>query len=199
MKRCWQTTDPILLHYHDTEWGVPVHDERLHFEFLTLEVFQAGLSWTTMLKKRENFRSALNNFDPECIARYDEQKISTLLQDAGIIRNRRKIQATINNAQCFLEIQEERSSFDNYIWSFVEGKPIVNHRKNWDEVPVQTELSDTISKDLRKRGFHYLGSITIYAHMQSIGLVNDHLVSCFRYNEIKKQYISHRPLKPFYS
>jgi len=184
MKRCWQTTNPILLNYHDTEWGVPVHDERLHFEFLTLEAFQAGLSWTTMLKKRENFRSAFNNFNPEHIARYDEQKILTLLEDASIIRNRRKIQATINNAQCFLRIQEERGSFDNYIWSFVDGKPIRNRRKNWNEVPAETELSDTISSDLRKRGFQYLGSITVYAHMQSIGLVNDHLVYCFRYKEI---------------
>ncbi|MBN1797883.1 MAG: DNA-3-methyladenine glycosylase I [Spirochaetales bacterium] len=184
MKRCWQTADPMLLNYHDTEWGVPVHDERLHFEFLTLEAFQAGLSWTTMLKKRENFRRAFNNFDPEHIARYDEQKILTLLDDAGIIRNRRKIQATINNARCFLRIQAERGSFDNYIWSFVDGKPLQNQCKNWSDVPAQTELSATISSDLRKRGFQYLGAITVYAHMQSIGLVNDHLEYCFRYKDL---------------
>jgi DNA-3-methyladenine glycosylase I len=188
MERCWQTTDPLLLNYHDTEWGVPVHDERLHFEFLTLEAFQAGLNWITMLKKRENFRSAFHNFEPEYIARYDEPKVLELLGDAGIIRNKRKILAAINNARCFLKIQEEKDSFDNYIWSFVEGKPILNHRKKWEEVPVRTELSDVISSDLKKRGFQFLGSVTIHAHMQSIGLVNDHLVSCFRYTEIKNQY-----------
>jgi DNA-3-methyladenine glycosylase I len=186
MRRCWQLSDPLLINYHDTEWGVPVHDERLHFEFLTLEVFQAGLNWITMLKKRENFRKAFDNFEPEKIARYGKRKVTTLLEDKGIIRNRKKILATINNAGQFLRIKKEMGSFDSYLWSFVHGKPIINHRQSWDQVPARSELSDIISKDLKKRGFQFLGSVTIYAHMQSIGLVNDHLEYCFRFKELNR-------------
>jgi DNA-3-methyladenine glycosylase I len=185
MRSCWQATDPLLLNYHDSEWGVPVHDERLHFEFLTLEAFQAGLSWTTMLKKRENFRKAFDNFQPEKIARYGEKKIAALMENRGIIRNRRKILAAVNNARQFLRIQEECGSFDSYIWAFVHGKPIVKPRQKWDQVPVKTELSDIISKDLKERGFQFVGSVTIYAHMQSIGLINGHLAYCFRFKELK--------------
>jgi DNA-3-methyladenine glycosylase I len=184
MQRCWQVTDPLLLRYHDTEWGAPVHDERLHFEFLLLECFQAGLNWSMMLRKRENFRRAFDNFDPYKISRYSEQKLAALLSDQGIVRNRPKISAAVNNAQKFLETAQEIGSFDRYIWSFVDGKPLHNHWEKWEQVPVKSPVSDALSRDLKKRGFKFVGSTTMYAHMQSIGLVNDHLKFCFRWTEL---------------
>jgi len=186
MERCpWGTVDDLYIRYHDDEWGVPVFDDQKQFEFLVLESAQAGLSWHTILKKRENYRVAYDGFDPEKIAKYDEHKIDELLQNAGIIRNRRKIESSINNARLFLEIQKEYGSFCNYIWGFVNGNPLVNHWKDMSEIPANTELSDLISKDLKKRGFKFLGSTIIYSHLQATGIVNDHLVSCFRWKECK--------------
>jgi len=167
--------------YHDTEWGVPVFDDRKHFEFLVLESAQAGLSWITILKKRENYRRAYDGFDPEKVARYKEKKKNALLADAGIIRNRLKIEASINNAVHFLEIQKEFGSFSNYIWGFTKGKPIIGKCKTLADIPARTELSDLVSADMKKRGFKFLGSVIMYSHMQATGIVNDHLVSCFRY------------------
>ena len=183
--RCgWCLGDPIYEAYHDTEWGVPVKDDATLFEFLILETFQAGLSWITILRKRENFRKAFDNFDYKKIVNYNQKKIDSLLEDAGIIRNKLKIKATISNAQAFIDIQKEFGSFSNYIWAFTEGKPIKNKVKNYKEAPPTTALSDTISKDLKKRGFKFVGSTVIYAHMQATGMVNDHEVTCFRYNEV---------------
>lgn len=180
IKRCsWCGTDPLYIQYHDEEWGIPVHDERQHFEFLVLETMQAGLSWITVLRKRENFRKAFDNFDPLKVAAYDENKAQELLQDAGIIRNQLKIKSAISNAACFLQVQQEFGSFDRYIWSFVDGQPIINHWQHTSELPASTPLSDRISKDLKRRGFKFVGTTVIYAHMQAIGLVNDHLVDCF--------------------
>ena len=170
--------------YHDEEWGVPVHDDRTHFEFLILEGAQAGLSWSTVLKKREGYRKAFADFDPEIVATFDEQKIQELLQFEGIIRNKLKVNAAVTNAQKFLEVQEEFGSFDSYIWGFVEGKPIINSWKSMSEVPATSSESDELSKDLKKRGFKFVGSTIIYAHMQACGLVNDHTTDCFRYNEV---------------
>ena len=185
MERCpWPGKDEMYIKYHDEEWGVPVHDDRKHFEFLVLEGAQAGLSWSTILKRRENYRKAYDNFDPAKVAKYDEAKVEKLLADAGIIRNRKKIESSINNAKLFLEVQKEFGSFDKYIWSFVDHKPVVNAWKTLAEIPATTELSDRISKDLKKRGFSFVGSTIIYAHIQAIGLVNDHLVSCFRYRQL---------------
>ena len=181
--RCgWCLGDPIYEDYHDTEWGVPVKDDATLFEFLILETFQAGLSWITILRKRENFRKAFDNFDYKKIVNYNQKKIDSLLEDAGIIRNKLKIKATISNAQAFIDIQKEFGSFSNYIWAFTEGKPIKNKVKNYKEAPPTTALSDTISKDLKKRGFKFVGSTVIYAHMQATGMINDHEVNCFRYN-----------------
>jgi len=183
--RCgWCLGDPIYEAYHDTEWGVPVKDDATLFEFLILETFQAGLSWITILRKRENFRKAFDNFNYKRIVNYNQKKIDLLLEDAGIIRNKLKIKATISNAQAFIDIQKEFGSFSNYIWAFTEGKPIKNKVKNYKEAPPTTALSDTISKDLKKRGFKFVGSTVIYAHMQATGMVNDHEVNCFRYNEV---------------
>lgn len=170
--------------YHDEEWGVPVHDDRKHFEFLVLESAQAGLSWATILKKRKGYKNAFANFDPEVVALFENGMVEELLQDASIIRNRLKINATINNAKRFLEVQDEFECFDKYIWRFVEGTPIVNRWKSKDQVPVTTAESDALSKDLKQRGFKFVGSTTIYAHMQAIGLVNDHTIDCFRYQEL---------------
>jgi len=172
--------------YHDEEWGVPVHDDRKHFEFLILEGAQAGLSWSTILKRREGYRKAFADFDPAVVAQYDEKKYETLLQDASIIRNRLKIKSAINNAKKFLEIQREFGSFDNYIWSFSGGKPLINTWKKMSEIPASTELSDQVSRDLKKRGFNFVGSTIIYAHLQATGVVNDHEVSCYRYKELVK-------------
>ncbi len=180
----WCVGDPLYETYHDKEWGVPVYDDDTLFEFLILETFQAGLSWITVLRKRENFRKAFDNFDYKKITQYNQKKIDTLLQDAGIIRNKLKINATITNAQSFIKIQEEFGSFSNYIWGFVDGKPIKNDFKDYRNAPANTPLSDTISKDLKKRGFKFVGSTVIYAHLQATGMVNDHEVSCFRYNEV---------------
>jgi len=183
--RCsWCGTDPLYIAYHDNEWGVPVYDDAKLFEFLILETFQAGLSWITILRKRENFRKAFDNFDYQKIALYNEVKYTALLQDAGIIRNKLKIKATITNAQAFIDIQKEFSSFSKYIWQFTNGKPIINKHKQLKDIPATTTLSDEISKDLKKRGFKFVGSTVIYAHMQATGMVNDHIKNCFRYEEL---------------
>ena len=182
MERCnWVTTDPLYIKYHDEEWGKPVYDDETIFEFLVLEAFQAGLSWITILKKRENFRNAFDHFDYQKIATYTDEKIEELMQNAGIVRNRLKILATINNAQRFMEIQQEFGSFSKYIWNFVNGKPMVNTFKTIQEVPATTDISDALAKDLKKRGFKFLGSTVMYAHMQATGMVNDHIVSCVCY------------------
>jgi DNA-3-methyladenine glycosylase I len=184
-QRCsWCGDDPLYVAYHDTEWGVPVFDDATLFEFLTLETFQAGLSWITVLRKRENFRKAFDGFNYKIIAKYDQKKIDALLQNEGIIRNKLKVNATVTNALAFMELQKEFGSFSNYIWGFVDGKPIKNKLKSLSEVPANTKLSDTLSKDLKKRGFKFVGTTVMYAHMQATGMVNDHLVSCFRYNEV---------------
>lgn len=180
----WCVGDELYEDYHDKEWGVPVYDDAMLFEFLILETFQAGLSWITILRKRENFRTALDNFNYKKIAGYDQSKIDELLQNAGIIRNKLKINATISNAQAFMKIQDEFGSFSTYIWAFTDGKPIKNTFKNLNEVPANTSLSDSLSKDLKKRGFKFVGSTVVYAHMQATGMVNDHETSCFRYNEV---------------
>lgn len=182
--RCPWPTDELYCKYHDEEWGVPVHDDRLLFEFLILEGAQAGLSWYTILKKRENYRAAFDNFEAEKIARYGEKQIGRLLNNAGIIRNRLKIHAAIQNAKAFLKVQDDFGSFDTYQWRFVDGEPIINHRKNIKEVPVRTVISDRMSKDLQQRGFKFVGSTICYAHMQAVGMVNDHLVTCFRHQEL---------------
>lgn len=185
MARCeWAGNDPLYQDYHDNEWGVPVYDDDTLFEFLILETFQAGLSWITILRKRENFRKAFDNFDYKKIASYPEKKFESLMQDAGIIRNRLKILATISNAQAFINVQEEFGSFSQYIWGFANGKPIQNSFQNMLDLPANTPLSDTISKDLKKRGFKFVGSTVIYAHMQATGMVNDHVTSCSRYKKL---------------
>ena len=184
-KRChWPGQKELDIKYHDTEWGVPVHDDRKLFEFLVLDAFQAGLSWSTILKKRENFRQAFDNFDPVLISKYGDEKVDELLQNAGIIRNRLKIISTITNASNFLKVQKEYGSFDKYIWQFVGGTPIVNKWQTHSEIPVSTPESDAMSKDLKKRGFKFVGTTICYAFMQAAGMVNDHLVSCYRYNEL---------------
>ncbi|MEJ6527870.1 DNA-3-methyladenine glycosylase I [Exiguobacterium sp. USCH10] len=177
--RCpWCDTDPLYVRYHDEEWGKPVHDDQKHFECLTLESAQAGLSWITILRKRENYRSAYSNFDVNEVARFSEEDIERLMTDSGIVRNRRKIEASVNNAKQFIKLQEEYGSFDSYIWSFVDHEPIVNEWNRLEDVPATTELSERLSKDLKRRGFKFLGPTTVYAHLQATGLVNDHLVSC---------------------
>jgi DNA-3-methyladenine glycosylase I len=194
VKRCeWCESSEIYMDYHDKEWGTPVFDDRKHFEFLVLESAQAGLSWITILKKRENYRRAYDGFDPKKVSRYGEKKKAALLADAGIIRNRPKIEASINNACRFLEIQKEFGSFSNYIWSFTVGprtsggkiKQITGKWKTLAEIPARTELSDRVSADLKKRGFKFMGSIIVYSHLQATGIINDHLTSCFRYKQVK--------------
>jgi len=180
----WCVGDALYEAYHDQEWGVPVYDDATIFEFLILETFQAGLSWITILRKRENFRAAFDNFDYKKIATYNQDKIDILLQDAGIIRNKLKVLATITNAQQFMSIQKEFGSFSKYIWGFVGSKPIKNKLKKYKEAPATTALSDALSKDLKKRGFKFVGSTVMYAHMQATGMVNDHEVGCFRYEEV---------------
>ncbi len=182
----WRAGDPLMIRYHDEEWGAPVHDEGKLFEFLILEGFQAGLSWLTILRKRENFRSAFDGFDFNKIAKYGKRKINALLKDEGIIRNRLKIEGAVANARAFLQVREEFGTFDRYIWGFVEGKPIQNHFKSLAELPARTELSDLISKDLKKRGFKFVGSTIVYAHMQATGMVNDHVVGCFRHKALTR-------------
>lgn len=182
-KRCtWCGNDPLYVAYHDEEWGVPVHDDRRLFEMLILEGAQAGLSWLTILKKRNNYRQAFHNFDPEKIARYDEEDIHRLMQDAGIVRNRLKIESAVKNARGFLHICEESSSFADYLWDYVDGTPIINAWQTHTEVPAQTPLSDRLSKDLKKRGFNFVGTTICYAFMQAVGIVNDHTIDCFRHH-----------------
>lgn len=181
MERCeWCLSDPIYVKYHDEEWGTPVHEDRKHFEFLLLESAQSGLSWITILRKRENYRKAYDGFNAEKIASYGEDKVEALLNDAGIIRNRRKIESSVNNAHRFLEVQSEFGSFDRYIWRFVDGSPVVNHYDSISQVPATSGLSDEVSRDLKNRGFRHLGSITVYSHLQAVGIIDDHTDSCFR-------------------
>ena len=180
--------DPLYEQYHDQEWGVPVYDDLKLFEFLTLETFQAGLSWITVLRKRENFRRAFDQFDFEKVALYGDPEIKALSEDKGIIRNKQKIVAAINNAQRFIEIREKCNSFSQYIWNFVEGKPLQNHFKTLEEIPAKTPLSETISKDLKLNGFQFVGPTVVYAHMQATGMVNDHLKDCYRYEELENQF-----------
>lgn len=186
-KRCnWSTKNDLMKKYHDEEWGVPLHDDNKLFEFLVLEGFQAGLSWQIVLNKRENFRHAFDCFNPREIAQYTEEKIQELIHDKSIIRNQQKIRACVNNAQRFLEAQKEFGSFDRYIWSFVNNKSIQNSFKSMDELPAKTALSDKLSDDLKQRGFKFVGSTVVYAHIQATGMVNDHLISCSRYHEVQQ-------------
>ena len=187
-KRCsWVSINNLLmLQYHDREWGVPVHNDRKHFEFLVLEAAQAGLSWSIVLKKREGYRRAFSEFDPEKVARYTENRVEKLTLNPAIIRNRMKIKAAVRNAQAFLAIQEELGSFDAYCWRFVDGRPKLNRWKAMREIPATSSESDAFSKDLKRRGFSFVGSTVVYAHMQAVGMVNDHLVNCFRYGEIRR-------------
>jgi DNA-3-methyladenine glycosylase I len=185
LRRCAWARNELAIEYHDKEWGVPVHDDRTFFEFLILEGAQAGLSWDTILRKRDAYRKAFDNFEPAKVARYTEKKIEKLLQNEGIIRNRLKINSAIYNAKAFLAVQKEFGSFDKYIWGFVGGKPLNNKVKSMTDVPAKTEISDAISKDLRNRGFNFVGSTIMYAFMQATGMVNDHTRECFRYKEIK--------------
>lgn len=185
--RCWGEVDPLMAEYHDKEWGVPLHDDRGIFEFLVLEGMQAGLSWMTILRKREAFRRAFAGFDPRRVARFGARDVRRLLSDSGIIRNRLKIEAAINNAKRFLEVQKEFGSFDAYIWSFVGGEPIVNRFTSFKQLPASTPLSDKISADLKARGFKFVGSTIVYAHMQATGMVDDHLVGCPRYGQGRRR------------
>jgi DNA-3-methyladenine glycosylase I len=180
--RCPWATTPLSVAYHDAEWGVPVHDDRVHFEFLTLEGAQAGLSWETILRKREAYRRAFAGFDPNAVARFTARREHKLLADPGIVRNRLKVSSTITNARAFLAVQEEFGSFDVYLWRFVDGRPVVNRRRRKGDVPARTERSDLLSRDLKGRGFRFVGSTICYAFMQAVGMVNDHLVTCFRYS-----------------
>lgn len=186
-KRCaWAGTDPLYVAYHDEEWGVPLHDDRALFEFLVLEGAQAGLSWITILRKRDAYRRAFDRFDPRKVARYNERKIAALLADAGIVRNRAKVASAVKNARAFLEVQAEFGSFDAYQWRFVGGRSLQNRRRAIGDVPARTAESDAMSKDLKSRGFTFVGSTIVYAHMQACGMVNDHLVDCFRYREVAR-------------
>ncbi len=185
-KRCdWCGTDPLYVDYHDSEWGVPLYDDATLFEFLMLEGAQAGLAWITVLRKREGYRALFDGFDAEKVARYTDKKLDKLLQDPRIIRNRLKVYSARQNARAFLKVREELGSFSDYMWNFVDGSPIQNRWSSMKELPASTPLSDTISKDLKKRGFNFVGSTIVYAHMQATGMVNDHLVSCFRHEEVK--------------
>ena len=187
--RCSWPQNDLSIRYHDDEWGVPSHDDRHLFEFLILEGAQAGLSWDTILQKRENYRAALDGFDPKIISRYDRRKQQRLLKNPGIVRNRLKIASTVQNARVFLEIQKEFGSFDRYIWQFVGGKPIVNKWRSGERIPASTTQSDAMSKDLKKRGFNFVGSTICYAFMQAVGMVNDHAADCFRYRQVGKKHL----------
>jgi DNA-3-methyladenine glycosylase I len=184
MNRCSWAKNDLAIAYHDAEWGVPQHNDQVLFEFLILEGAQAGLSWDTILRKRENYRKAFDGFDANKVSRYSDKRIEKLLQDEGIIRNRLKINSAVGNAKAFLQVRKEFGSFDRYIWDFVDGKPIDGKRKGFGDVPAKTEVSDALSKDMRKRGFNFVGSTIMYAFMQATGMVNDHLVSCFRHEEV---------------
>lgn len=190
MKRCGWAKNHLSIQYHDTEWGVPQHDDQKLFEFLILEGAQAGLSWDTVLRKRENYRAAFDNFDAEKVALYDDAKKAELLQNEGIIRNRLKIASAVSNAKSFLKVKKDFGTFDAYIWSFVDGRPIVNIRKDLSQIPAKTEISDLMSKDLKRRGFGFIGSTIMYAFMQACGLVNDHVIDCFRYDDMYSTYKS---------
>lgn len=184
--RCaWASGNELAIRYHDEEWGVPVHDDRTLFEFLILEGAQAGLSWNTILRKRENYRKAFNGFDPARVARYDRRKVQQLLRDPGIVRNRLKITSAVENAKAFLRVQKEFGSFDHYIWQFVDGQPRVNSIRSPEDLQSRTTESDTMSKDLKRRGFKFAGSTICYAFMQAVGMVNDHVVACFRYKQLR--------------
>ncbi len=184
--RCgWSTNDPLYIKYHDEEWGTPCHNDRKLFELLILEGFQAGLSWITILRKRKNFKNAFDNFDPQKITKYNPQKLNQLMKNEGIIRNRLKINAAKINAKCFLEVQKEFGSFDKYVWQFVNGKQIKNKFKNLKKIPAKTKESDAMSRDMKKRGFKFVGSTICYAFMQATGMVNDHITECFRYKQLK--------------
>ena len=185
--RCpWPGDLPLMIEYHDTEWGTPLHDDRKHFEFLVLDAAQAGLSWQTVLLKRENYRKALDGFDPNKVARYSDKRVAKLLENPGIIRNRLKVQSAVTNAQRFLDVQDEFGSFDVFVWRFVDGRPRINCFKEVSEIPARTAESDAMSKELKARGFTFVGSTICYAYMQAAGLVNDHLVTCFRYGELRR-------------
>ena len=183
-ERCTWATGPWLVPYHDEEWGVPVHDDRTHFEFLVLEGAQAGLSWLTILKRRHDYRRVFADFDPAKVARITPARLEAILADASIIRNRRKVESVVSNAKAFLAVQEEHGSFDDYLWDFVDGQPIVNGWRSTDKIPATTPLSDAVSADLRSRGVRFIGPTVCYAHLQAVGLVNDHLTGCFRYGEL---------------
>ena len=184
-KRCtWAGDDPLYLAYHDTEWGVPCYDDRLLFELLILEGAQAGLAWITILRKRDNYRQSFDEFDPVKIARYSQKRVDKLLQNPGIVRNRLKVESTVSNAKAYLEIQEKYGSFSDYLWRYVDGKPITNHWRDIKQVPASTPLSDQLSKDLKKAGFRFVGTTICYAYMQAVGLVNDHTTDCFRHSQI---------------
>jgi DNA-3-methyladenine glycosylase I len=185
LERCGWAKGELYERYHDTEWGVPLHDDRMLFEFLVLEGAQAGLSWSTILNKRENYRKAFAGFDPKRVARYDERKITSLLENPGIVRNQLKVRSAVTNAKAFLKVQKEFGSFDKYIWSFVGGKPVQNYWATMKDVPPRTAESDAMSRDLLKRGFTFVGSTICYAHMQATGMVNDHVVTCFRHKELR--------------
>ncbi len=184
-RRCdWCLGNELYMAYHDTEWGVPVHEDRGHFEFLVLEGAQAGLSWLTVLRKRDSYRKAFDNFDPARVARYNDRKIEGLLADPGIVRNRRKVESAITNARAFLAVQKEFGTFDRYLWGFVDGKPVRNRWKSISEIPATSDLAERVSADLKKRGFRFVGPTIIYAHLQAIGVINDHIASCFRYRQL---------------
>ena len=186
--RCpWGGSNPLLFPYHDTEWGVPVHDDVRHFEFLVLEAAQAGLSWLTILKRRDGYRAAYRGFEPSRVAKFGARDVARLLKDEGIIRNRAKVASSINNARRFLEVQKEFGSFDAYLWKWTGGKPLVNRWSTQKQIPPRTELSDAISKDLKTRGFSFVGSTIIYSHLQAVGVVNDHLVECFRWKQVQRR------------
>ena len=196
MTRCpWGRTNEWNTAYHDEEWGVPVHDDIRHFEFLVLEAAQAGLSWLTILKRRDGYRKAYRGFDPQRVARFSARDVQRLLGDPGIVRNRLKVDSSIKNARCFLKIQEELGSFDAYLWKWTGGKPVVNRWTDQKQIPARTELSDAISKDMKARGFSFVGSTIIYSHLQAVGVVNDHLVSCFRWKEVQRA-VRRRSSKP---
>jgi len=187
VKRChWVGPDPLYVEYHDAEWGVPLHDDRKLFEFLVLEAAQAGLSWITILRKRESYRAAFADFDAEAVARFNRRSVERLLRDPGIVRNRQKVEAAVGNARAFLAVQEEFGSFDRYVWRFVDGRPIQGRWKTTRDVPAKTRESEVMSKDLIQRGFRFVGPTICYAHMQATGMVNDHLVDCFRYKQVAK-------------
>lgn len=187
LHRCsWCLNDPLYIKYHDTEWGIPLYNDQKLFEFLTLETFQAGLSWLTILRKRENFRAAFDQFDFKKVASYDSKRKEQLKQDAGIIRNRLKIKAAVNNAQAFIKVIEKEGSFADYMWQFVEGKPIVNYHSSEKDIPALSPLAETFSKDLKQRGFTFVGPTVVYAHMQATGMVNDHVMDCFRHAAVQQ-------------